>query len=91
MFRKTLVWLTVGFAIGTAVSMWFGPNVVTWWGTPGGATVLSCESSIRWATTSLIKFQLGVGGALGLLLAIFINVWNRRARATPPASPSPRP
>jgi hypothetical protein len=30
MIRKTLVWLAVGFAIGTFASMWFGPALVTW-------------------------------------------------------------
>ncbi len=92
MIRRLVTWFTVGVTLGLVASMWFGPQMITWWSAPPGAqNGFSCSSQIEAATRQLVKLQLGVGATLGFLLAIIANVVaGRRTRsATQPPAPTP--
>jgi uncharacterized membrane protein len=81
MIRRTLMWLTIGFGLGTFATMWFGPGFVTWWTTPpGGGMGAMCSEQVRWATTRLVELQLGTGFALGIILVVASFLWARRKK-----------
>lgn len=71
MIKRIGIWSTAGIVIGFALSLWLGPQMVTWWFTPPGTTgPFTCEPQIREATNYLVRGQLIVGVTLGLLGAI---------------------
>lgn len=94
--KRTAILLLVGAGLGLIASMWFGPGVIEYWYVPPGqAAVLVDISKITEATTALVRLQLGVGIALGLLLAVGGNyvAWKRAKSAAvePSSPPAPAP
>lgn len=99
MIRRTFTWLSVGLALGLIGAMWFGPTFIQWWwkvpGTANGGFTNQCicDPQIASATDWLVKLQLGVGVAGGVVMAIIANVVARmRAnRSTTSSASAPAP
>jgi hypothetical protein len=91
--RRTLVGLCVGFALGSFVSMWFGPDLLAWWTRPpgGGMYANVCMDQVHWATRNLVKMQLIAGGVLAVVCAVIASLFRRKrpASAPPPATGIP--
>lgn len=93
MMKRIGTWFAVGVTLGFALSLWLGPQLVTWWFTPpGNAGPFTCETQIQNATHYLVMGQLVGAGTLGILGGIGAAL---RGRAKPtqktsePASGTP--
>jgi membrane protein implicated in regulation of membrane protease activity len=82
MIRRTLNWLIIGAALGVIGSMWFGPSFIQSWKSSNAATGTACTAELVDATRMLVKLQVGVGLAVGVLAAIIVNLLaSRRERS----------
>lgn len=89
MIRRTLFSLAIGALLGVAVAMIWGPGLITWWGTPPVADMAKiCGTSIQWATTRLVRMELGLAATGAVVLALVANVIAVR-RHKPQQTPPP--
>jgi hypothetical protein len=81
--KTTLIFVLAGAFIGAAIASLVVPPALAWYTSPGGLprgadipAVVQIPEVIRYATTSLIRWQLigaGIGGAAGLVLGIVVR------------------
>ncbi len=93
MIKRIGLWSTAGIVLGFALSLWFGPMLVTWWFTPPGTTgPFTCEPQIKEATNYLVRGQLIVAILLGVLGAIGAALRGKKkpaAGVSAPTTPAP--
>src|SRR5690554_4675874 len=83
MMKRIGIWSTAGIVIGFALSLWLGPQLVTWWFTPPGTTgPFTCELQIKEATGYLVRGQLAVAVTLGILGAIGAALRGKKSPVT---------
>lgn len=82
--KRALVFSTFGLILGSVLSTWIGPSLLSWWFEPPVQMAVNCTEPIQWAMQRLVIFQ-SVGAVVGLVagfvLSLFFIVKGRKKTA----------
>ena len=86
--KTTLIFVLIGALLGTVVASLVVPPALAWYTAPGGLpqgaqiqALVQISEVIRYATSRLLRGQLigaAIGGGLGLMVSVLVNVRSRR-------------
>jgi hypothetical protein len=91
--KKLLVVLVFGFLVGSTLSGYFSPSMISWYFDPPTSIGISCKEAVVWGIGSYQKAIL-LGGIIGLAcgaLIFFLGMFSGRPPATPAQTPPGAP
>jgi|GEM_PF-4867059 len=83
-FRRTLLQIEIGAALGIIGWAFVGSSLITWWYKPPVDQLNSCVPVVRAALTDFTQYQLMAAGA-GVALVVVIGNLARNKSVKPPS------
>lgn len=85
-FRRTLLQIEIGAALGIIGWAFVGSSLISWWYKPPVDQVNSCVPMVRAALTDFTQYQL-IAAGVGVALVVIIGNLARNKSVSPPAPP----
>ncbi|MHB8417287.1 MAG: hypothetical protein ACYDCL_04370 [Myxococcales bacterium] len=83
---RALATFLLGALLGTAASVWLGPQLIHWYAQPPFAMGCDCGPAMGWAMEKLrISEAVGAGAGAAVALVLYFVI---RSRKKPPAKPA---